>query len=347
MTIPEQAGPAAGGRLRFRGVLVPLALILTAGGLLVAYSASRVSDIRAAVDSSPDADRDGLVDGLERLLGTSAAHADTDKDGFSDTEEIARRSSPRSAESQPEHGLPIEVGIVVHSERSMLRAQFVLYVADGGLGDKHLTLTALIGERPVQIPAGVVARLGAFHSVPASRRPGKLYLLDLPIHPRTVYAAGCLSLSASVAAPRTSLAGSTDTVDLVVMGEEIYLRLPWERIGHTKLASENVPDAGGGASETLDGGGATNTSVFLPAYDRESDGQGSGTGSGGQNGSSSIPGQVCVQKTRPVGVSGGSIIYEVVSSECVDGWDGFCSTACGGALGTTSRSLDPLTYGGG
>jgi hypothetical protein len=243
MTIPEQAGPA-GGRLRFVGVLVPLGLILTAGGLLVEHSASRVSVIRAAVDKAPDADRDGLVDGLEHRLGTSAADADTDKDGFSDAEEIARRSSPRSAQSLPEHGLPIDVGIVAYGEGSMLHALFVVYAADGSLGDKHLTLSALIGEHPVRIPSDVVSRLGSLHTVPASRRPGKLFLLDVPILPRTVYAAGSLSLAASVAAPRTSLEASADTVDLIAMDEEIYLRLPWRRIGHAKLASENAPDSG-------------------------------------------------------------------------------------------------------
>jgi hypothetical protein len=347
MTIPEQAGPA-GGRLRFVGVLVPLGLILTAGGLLIEHSASRVSVIRAAVDKAPDADRDGLVDGLEHRLGTSAADADTDKDGFSDAEEIARRSSPRSAQSLPEHGLPIDVGIVAYGEGSMLHALFVVYAADGSLGDKHLTLSALIGEHPVRIPSDVVSRLGSLHTVPASRRPGKLFLLDVPLLPRTVYAAGSLSLAASVAAPRTSLEASADTVDLIAMDEEIYLRLPWRRIGHAKLASENAPDSGsgGGAGETFDGGGATSTSVFLPAFIRENEDPGSATGSGGTSGSTSIPGQVCVQKTRPVGVAGGAIIYEVVSSECVDGWDGFCSTSCGGALGTISRGLDPVTYGG-
>jgi hypothetical protein len=204
----------------------------------------------------------------------------------------------------------------------------------------------MAGEHPVRIPADVMARLGEMRSIPASRRPAKLFLIDLPIKPRAVYAAGSLSLAATLA-QRSTLSASADAVDLIPLDGEIYLRLPWRRIGHAKLASEHVSGTGGGGlSETFDGGGATSTSVFLPTFDPEHDDTSSASGSGGTSGSNAIPGQVCIQKTRPVGVAGGAIIYEVVSSECVDGWDGFCSTSCGAALGTISRSLDPVTYGG-
>jgi hypothetical protein len=338
MTIPEHAEQAAEGWRRFGAVVVPLGLVMAAGGLLAGHSADRVSTLHAAVESAPDADGDGLVDSLEHCLGTSAGDVDTDGDGFTDAEEIARGSSPRWAQSVPEDSLPIDVGIVAHGDRSMLHALFVLFVADGNLGDKHLVVTALAGENPVQVPADVLARLGGLHGVRASRRPGKVFVLDLPIHPRFVQAADTLSLSASVAAPRTLQLGSADTMDLVEQDEVIYLRFPWRRIGHAKLASENTP-AGGGRSETFDGSGATGTSVFLPIFGPHADNPDT-SGSGGTSGSNAIPGQVCVQKTRPVGVSGGSIISEVVSSECVDGWDGFCSTSCGGALGTISRGLE-------
>ena len=49
----------------------------------------------------------------------------------------------------------------------------------------------------------------------------------------------------------------------------------------------------------------------------------------------------------PVGVSGGSVIHEVIVSECVDGWDGYCSAECAGGTGDLIRRADAVTFSGG
>ena len=78
------------------GRVAALALVALAGAGGSAWLSSGVGSVPAtvaalAVPPSPDMDGDGLVNALESVLGTWYCHADTDGDGFSDLEEVARR----------------------------------------------------------------------------------------------------------------------------------------------------------------------------------------------------------------------------------------------------------------
>jgi len=353
----QETATVTGARLSrlLRGSWVPVGLILGSVTLLAHDAAQPVQALNAAASVALDSDGDGLVDLVERQLGTLINVADTDGDGIGDGEEVARGSSPRLAHSAPRQRA-IDVGIVVHSRESMLHMQLLIYVADGDLRGKNLVVNAFAGEegRVVQIPTDVLVRTGGLTSFDAGYgsdgdSAGEIFVLDLPIRPRIVYTSGSLSLSASVAAPGTGQPGTAATLDLVNIDGTICQRVDGSRI----LAASNLKDpdpSGGGLSGTYDASGGVQGygSIFQPIYNPGANpGGGARTGSGNSNPSTAVPGQVCIQQTETVGVSGGTVVQEVVSAICFDGWDGFCSPSCLGSVGQRIRTLDPIIYSGG
>jgi hypothetical protein len=328
-----------------RGSWVPACLILGTAALLGHDVVQPPPALSASVSIAPDTDGDGLVDLVERQLGTRFDVADTDGDGVSDGEEIARGSSPRLAYSHPRQR-PVDVGIVAHSYQRMVHVQLFVYSADGELRGKNLVVNALAGDegRVIQVPTSVLVRLGGLTSFPSGDEGGRVYVLDLPIRPRTIYTANTLTVSASVAAPSTRQPGTSDVLDLVNIDGTICQRVDSDRV----LSSSSLPDpdgdSGGGVSGTFDGSGGSRNmgSVFLPIFS-----PGGGQAGGPSTPSTSTPGQICVQQTAQVGISGGAVVQEVVGAECVDGWDGFCSPSCMSSVGTRIRSIDPVTYSGG
>lgn len=327
-----------------RGSWVPICLILGSAAWLSHDAAQPPQPLRAAASPALDTDGDGLVDVIEHQLGTHSRLADTDGDGLSDAMEIARGSSPRHADSLPKKQRPMDVGIVVHGIDEMLHLQFLVYSEDGNLRDKHMLVTAMAGRgRLVEVPVSALVRLGGLSVVERDARGGSLFLLDLPIHPRTVYGASSVSVSASVAAPATKLPGAADVLDLVNVEGTICARVDGTRL----MASST---GGGGQNVNINAGGAAqNTgSIFLPVFrPTGSDINNDTETPGGENPSTATPGQICVQRTMAVGVVGGAIVREVVSSDCEEGWDGYCSASCSGSVGDRFRSIDPVAFAGG
>jgi hypothetical protein len=86
---------------------------------------------------------------------------------------------------------------------------------------------------------------------------------------------------------------------------------------------------------------------LLPSPDGSGNGgNGSGSGSGGAP-VSWEPGEVCFQRSSTVGVDGAGTTNEVITAECVSGWDGFCPPGCSSTVGSTFRTVDPLALIGG
>lgn len=328
-----------------RGSWVPVCLILGSATFLGSDASKPVKLLNAQVSFALDTDGDGLVDVVERQLGTRIRSVDTDGDGISDGEEVARGSSPRLHHSVPRQR-PVDVGMIAHSHNAMVHVQMLVYSRDGELRGKNIVVSALAGEegRLIQVPTSALIRLGGLSSFPASGG-GRVFVLDLPVRPRTIYAANSLSVSASVAAPSTGEPGSADVLDLINLDGTICLRVDSEIL----MNSSSLPASSrSGQSVTIDAtGGTDNTSsVFLPIFnpgsgpEHEDPDQGTAI-------TTSTPGQICVQQTVQVGISGGGVIHEIVASECVDGWDGFCSSACANNVGGRIRTIDPFTYSGG
>jgi Bacterial TSP3 repeat len=343
MTTVDATRAPIGRGARLRSLITPLGVLVGFAALLGRQIAAPAPALLASVDTNPDTDGDGLADRLEHQLGTLLRSADSDGDGYLDGEEVARGSCPTSASSIPETH-PIDVALAVHSRQAMLHVQLLIYARDGELKDKSLTVVALSNGHLVQLPAELFVRRGTLESIPGREPGSKLFIIDLPLSPRVVYAMQQFSLCASVAAPATHEPGEADTLDLFCFDDVIcrrFSRRLAEALQSNVLASTNQS----GASGQFQGSGAQPTaSVFLPVYRPNADEPGS---DGGTVSSSGTPGQVCVQRTEPVGVAGGMIINEVVSAECVEGWDGFCSGDCEAGIGTLLRTIDPVTYSGG
>ena len=326
-----------------RGSWVPICLVLGSALFLGFDVATPAPELHAAASAAPDTDGDGLVDVVERLLGTRVRSADTDGDGISDAEEVARGSSPRHSHSHPRQR-PVDVGIIAHSHDATVHVEMFVYAADGELRGKDLMVTAVAGEdgRLFSVPARSLARLSGMRSFEASDG-GRVFVLDLPIHARTIYAAQTVSVAATVAAVSTREPGSADVLDLVTVDGVICQRIEGERV----MAATALPGTGGNEL-TIDATGQSQDSgsIFLPIFNPGTTGGGQGAGTG-TNASTSSPGQICVQQTVAVGTSGGSIVQEVVSAECVDGWDGYCASSCPASVGSRIRTIDPITYSGG
>jgi len=48
-----------------------------------------------------------------------------------------------------------------------------------------------------------------------------------------------------------------------------------------------------------------------------------------------------------IGVSNGVTLHEVVSAECLDGWDAHCRSDCSATVGSTFETFDPIGLVGG
>jgi hypothetical protein len=46
-------------------------------------------------------------------------------------------------------------------------------------------------------------------------------------------------------------------------------------------------------------------------------------------------------------VNGAIITNEIVSADCMNGWDGFCPPSCTSTVGSTYETVDPLGLIGG
>jgi hypothetical protein len=318
------------------------ALLLPAGllalfGMSLAAGVSRPAALAAAGgERVEDLDRDGLPDAQERVVGTIAREIDSDGDGFSDAEEFARHSSPRAANSIPAPRT-IDVGISAHSRRGALHVLVMVYAADGTLKNKNMTLQALVGEQVFEVSGKFLAQRARFESQPAREPGARLFSIDFEIHPKFVYTVGQVSFGASVSAPSSGEQGIADVLDLVVVEDTICVSIGSVELGleRSSSSSTNTP-AGSSTSSTQMGG------VYVPIYVADRAGS-----RGDPPGSTSSPGQVCLQRSRVVGSGGGMIVSEIVAAECVEGWDGFCGAACAAQVGSTVRSVDPVTFTGG
>jgi hypothetical protein len=277
-----------------------------------------------------DTDQDGLVDAQERLIRTRVRSADSDEDGYSDLEELARHSSPRFFGSTP-GPIAVDVGAVAHGRDGLVRAVFAFYSADGSFADKHLTVGAFYGNRLIEVPAEVLWRTADIRLLPAREAPGRLLVVDLPVQPALIYAEGQIDLFASVVDAASGASGRYDSIDLVRQGNTIYHRAT---ISRDELAATQ------GAQNMVTGtqgvGAVPAPSVLIPLHgERE------------ESIPVSTPGEICMQRSVVVGVGHGIIINEVVSSECVSGWEGTCAAGCSGQVGSTYTSRDPVVYAGG
>jgi len=281
----------------------------------------------------PDVDGDGLVYAQEHVLGTAPTVADTDHDGFSDLEEIARHTSPISANSRPDPLKRMGIGMAAHAQSDGVHVLISVFMSDMNLRDKHLEIGLFGHNQMIALSNTYLSQHATLTYHAASVASGCVALIDMILDPSMVHGAGHLTVWARGGVPGASASTSGASLHLLSIAGVIVWAMPVLR------ASSN--------DQTKD---ATGDSVYVPLIPAPSGGGSGGNGSGSGTGGVPAtwePGQVCFQHSATVGADGGAIVNEVVSAACVAGWDGFCPPSCSSSVGSTYRTVDPLYLIGG
>lgn len=294
----------------------------------------------------PDADGDGLPLWQEMLLGTSPTCADSDYDGVSDLEEMARRSSPLSSMSTPDLTKRLGVGVMVHAQTDGLHGLVSVFMSDTDLRTKQLKVGFVGPDRYIELSNTFLAQNATVLYFPSVTTSGCIALLDIRFPANMVHSLGEMTLFARASLP--GLPGSiADGAHMRSIAGLVVWAMPAPApiLQHAGCSPSSGGTPAGGSiyvpllpSNPISGGGTTTG--------------GGGTGGGSGGGSSTIPitwaaGEVCFQRSTPIGVNGSTITNEIVSAECVDDWEGFCPPSCSQSVGTTYRTVDPLVLIGG
>lgn len=258
-----------------------------------------------------DPDRDGLVSAQEAVLGTNPTSWDTDGDGFSDAEELARKSSPLDATSTPGAGA-LDIGLTLRGQDGLLYLVAALYAETGGFQGTTLSFGVLAGERLVGLASHSFLAAGRIVVVPGSVPGSRVAVLEIPIHPASVHAIGELTFMAMIGRASTGTVVAADA--RTVHSEEGLLYLLQGHVGMTSNMAQQSPG-----------------SVYLPIP----------PGGSGDIPVTATPGEICFQATQVVGVVGPVLIQEVVSADCLSDWDAYCRPDCAGTVGDTFRAVDP------
>ncbi len=285
-----------------------------------------------------DADCDGLVYAQEHILHTSPNSSDTDQDGFSDLEEVARNSSPLVAGFVPDPNRRIGIGLTAHAQTNGVHVLAAVFMSDMNLRSKRLQIGMLAHGQLYTFPSTYLAAHSTMTWHPASVGTGCVVVIDITIEPSLVHALGHLTLWAKAGVTDAPVATSAASLHLLSIAGLVVYAMPVTRGMQLEVQDPNASPTGGSIYVPLlpsPGGSGTG-----------SGGNGSGSGSGGIP-SSWEPGQVCFQRTSLVGSDGAAVTSEVVEAECTSGWDGFCPPNCSSTVGSTFRTVDPLGLIGG
>lgn len=312
--------PGREGAVRSRWP-IPVAGLAVLGAVLAGVLTPR-GELNAADLGSRDADGDGLSDTQEQVMQTSVFKADTDGDGFVDTEEAARNTSAYSALETP---LPasMDIGMVARGEGGSIHSVVVIYVEGGNLHDKELGFGFVIDNNVIEVPTWYLLSTATITLAPASDPADALVLIDIPFSAQLVHSFGSLSIYATLSSQGQGAVSAAAAMQVVSVDGVVHWVMP---------AQNGIPGMGNRGGLTGQG------SVYAPI---PADG-----GSGGLP-SEWIPGEICYQTTQVVGMQGGIVIQEVITAECISGWDSYCKPNCAASVGSTYTTFDPGSLVGG
>ena len=285
-----------------------------------------------STEAESDEDGDGLSYIQEKILGTSPTVTDTDGDGISDLEEWARNSSPLTATSKPSLTKRVAVGMTISAHTDGLHALVCVYMGDMNLREKSLQIGLFSQGRTLVLSNTYLAENSHLQFKPSVIPSGAVAVIDVTFSPDVVHAAGELSLWARVAAPGfgpfESLNASASIYLSSINGIVTYAMPVPPSVVASALPYGGAQDIRGGT-------------IYVPLLPHP-------TGSS----SLAVPagwssGEVCFQRSSLVGVSGATLTNEVVTADCISGWDGSCPPSCVSTVGSTFRTIDPLVLIGG
>ncbi|MEZ6002711.1 MAG: hypothetical protein R3F33_00870 [Planctomycetota bacterium] len=281
--------------------------------------------VKASTPVVGDSDQDGLSDEQEYTFGTSPYLRDSDGDGWDDALELALDHSPVNPTDFPDGTQNLGVGLVAHGRANATHIEMVLYSADGSLDDKFIAMSMLTPTGFVGLNTERVFSISeVFDYQPIGG--GLLRTVRIPMSPAMVQVPEVVHWVVAVAEPTTGQFSTAATCRLE--GDLATNNVFWSRTGST-LPPSNV-------NQVLPSGSRIDQPI--PPIGAETGANPPG-----------VPGQVCVQVTEQVGTgSGSTVIKEVISADCQDGWAAFCEPgACAGSVGSTFETVNPRNLLGG
>lgn len=310
MTLPHLGSAPA------RSAAAATALLVGAALVLVLSSKSQPGLAAANNDSRPDIDRDGLTDAQELVLGTLPDDPDTDEDGYSDLEEKARCSDPLDAASLPE-ATPLTVGTCASCEEGIVSLASAVYVQGGDVADVDFRIGVVIRGKPISVlpSSRFLTRVFIY---PGRSITDRIGLVEIAIPENLVQRLGQLNLFSIVRG-----VGPNDSPPAVSV------------FSLASMGGVTVSIEPRNQSFTSGGSNSPHGVIYRPLA---GDDQIPATFSGGE---------VCWQKTTPVGMNGVSIVHEVESADCQP-MDTYCSGSdCAASVGKPLELPDPGALIGG
>lgn len=278
------------------------------------------SSLSATSSDLRDQDGDGLVYSQERILETTPTAEDSDLDGFGDSEELARKTSPLNALVHPE-GDAIEVGMTARGERDGLHALVAVYVPDSDYQGLDVKIGILVGRRMIFLRPSMILAQSRLEFVVGAAANSSIALLDFRFPRSWVDADGHLTMFATVSRAGSGTNDAAAAMDLFNLGGVVALAMP---------DPSYVPMQGLGGSPQGSG------TLFKPLTLADDEPPAGWT-----------MGEVCFQNAQTVMVSGAVVVHEISSAECQGGWEGACPPDCSSSVGTTFTTVDPVILVGG
>jgi hypothetical protein len=301
--------------------LLPWATALAVVAFLLGAHLGRPVELAAlGAPGSGDTDHDGIGDALEGIMGLNPDSADSDRDDWSDSEELARGSDPKDSSDVPT-GSEIDVSVKGYSEDGVFHLVVTVFTKGGLMTGHQFQLGVVYQGVPYLIPPAAYLPVTEVRSVHARLLTDRIHVLDIRLPERLILELRNLSFFAT-AIP----AGEIGPTDADVMNLTVSQGVPFQVV---QLPVSGTGDAVAGPTI-----GARSGTFYTPLVPLSNLPQGSATG------------KICVQDTRVTGVGGAGTQMQVESASCEDG-DGSCSASCDSTIGTTFDVLDPLTLIGG
>ena len=258
-----------------------------------------------------DADGDGLPDPQEEILGTNPDRPDSDFDGYSDAEEVARQSNPISATEIPKP-TNSKIGLVGRVQGNSLVTLSALYVENGNLLGVGYKYGLVLGGLPIYFPLNSYLNQTRISFIPAANPLDRILIIETLLPDSIVHNLGGLTVIAKHTVAADSGTKSVDALDLRSFS------------GTTMSISAAPPNV-------RDGQGVVYKPLCMPE----------------EVPPDWTAGQLCWQLTSTVGVSGVQLIQEIEDADC-EQLDTYCSPSdCEATIGDTISVTDPGALIGG
>lgn len=303
--------------LSFRGVFsASLALLVLGVSLGVLRDQAEPGLAAEANQSRTDQDGDGLSDAQELVLGTLPFRADSDRDTYSDLEEVACDSDPLIPSSVPEDAL-FAMGSCASEENGYVKMLVTLRAGDDALNSLRLVWGVVHDGRAIRLAPRDFRYSIAFLQ-PGRDLGSRLAVLEVGVPTRLVHRLGRIHLFAVLGSTLPGTERVVTTQSFASVGGVVV------SIMHRRLGLAG--NSGGGAQGVIYRPLASDDQLAAAGWET---------------------GKVCFQRTAAVGSSGASIVYEVDGADCIP-MDTQCSPSdCAAGVGTSLDLPDPAALIGG